>query len=44
MVDIAAAEMLLAVRRLVLRVFVLRTAGMEKGTFVRSDPSPTNLA
>ena len=38
------AEILLAVRRPVLKEFVLRTAGTIKGTFVRSDPSPTCFA
>ena len=41
MVDSVATEILLAVRRPVLNVFVLRTAGTRKGTFVINDPSPT---
>ena len=48
-VEIAAAEILEAVRRLVLRVLVLTSTGIEKeppapATLVRPDPSPTNLA
>ena len=48
-VEIAAAEILEAVKRLVLTVFVLTKAGREKdppapATLVKPDPSPTNLA
>ena len=48
-VEIAAAEILEAVRRLVLTVFVLTKTGSEKeppapATLVKPDPSPTNLA
>ena len=49
-VDVVNAEILQAVRRLVLRVLVLTSTGIEKdppplpGTLVRLEPSPTNLA
>ena len=49
-VDIELAEILEAVKKLVLTVFALITAGIAKlpppppGTFVREEPSPTNLA
>ena len=45
--DVAIAEILHAVRRLVLTVFVLTNTGIENAppplTPVRSDPSPTNF-
>ena len=48
MVEIEFVEILQAVMKLVLTVFALITAGIEKEptpvTFVREDPSPTNLA
>jgi len=46
-VDVVVAEILHAVRRLVLRVLVLTKAGIEKEplplTPVKAEPSPTNF-